>query len=77
MTGMMEQIRKGRDNEYDMMEAKKGTRVNLYAYYEYEKFREALENRNSCKAVPTFDPEKIAQICPVTQEVVFVDGEGR
>lgn len=74
--GIREQIKKGRYNEYALIEAKKGTRINFYAYYDYDKFREALENRNTCKAVPPFDPEKIAQICPVTQEVVFVDGDG-
>lgn len=74
--GIREQIRKGRYNEYVLIEAKKGTRINFYAYYDYEKYREALENRNTCKAVPPFDPERIAQICPVAQEVVFVDSEG-
>lgn len=74
--GIREQIKKGRYNEYALIEAKKGTRINFYVYYDYEKFREALENRNTCKAVPPFDPERIAQICPVTQEVVFVDAEG-
>ena len=48
----------------------------MYAYYDYEKYREALENRNTCKAVPPFDPERIAQVCPVVQEVIFVDSEG-
>lgn len=74
--GIREQIRKGRYNEYVLIEANKGTRINFYAYYDYDKFREALENRNTCKAVPPFDPERIAQICPVVQEVVFVDSEG-
>lgn len=74
--GIREQIKKGRYSEYALIEAKKGTRINFYVYYDYEKFREALENRNTCKAVPPFDPERIAQICPVTQEVVFVDSEG-
>lgn len=74
--GIREQIRKGRYNEYALIEAKKGTRINFYAYYDYEKFREALENKNTCKAVPPFDPERIAQICPVMQEIVFVDSEG-
>lgn len=74
--GIREQIKKGRYNEYALIEAKKGTRINFYVYYDYEKFREALENRNTCKAVPPFDPERIAQICPVTQEVVFMDAEG-
>lgn len=74
ISGIREQIRKGRYNEYALIEAKKGTRINFYVYYDYDKFREALENRNTCKAVPPFDPERIAQICPVTQEVVFVEG---
>ena len=74
--GIREQIRKGRYNEYALIEAKKGTRINFYAYYDYEKFREALENKNTCKAVPPFDPERIAQICQVMQEIVFVDSEG-
>ena len=74
--GIREQIRKGRYNEYALIEAKKGTRINFYVYYDYEKFREDLENRNTCKAVPPFDPERIAQICPVTQQIVFVDGDG-
>jgi hypothetical protein len=74
--GIREQIRKGRYNEYVLIEAKKGTRINFYAYYDYEKYREALENRNTCKAVPPFDPERIAQVCPVVQEVIFVDSEG-
>lgn len=74
--GIREQIRKGRYNEYALIEAKKGTRINFYAYYDYEKFREALENKNTCKAVPPFDPERIAQICPVVQGVVFVDEGG-
>lgn len=73
ISGIREQIRRGRYNEYALIEAKKGTRINFYVYYDYDKFREALENRNTCKAVPPFDPERIAQICPVTQEVVFVD----
>ena len=75
--GNREQDRKGRENEYAMIKAKKGPRINFNVYKDYERFREALENRNTCRAVPPFDPEKIAQICPVTQEVVFVDGEGR
>ena len=74
--GIREQIRKGRYNEYALIEAKKGTRINFYVYYDYEKFREALENRNTCKAVPPFDPERIAQICPVTQQIIFADNEG-
>lgn len=74
--GIRDQIKKGRYNEYALIEAKKGTRINFYAYYDYEKFREALENKNACKAVPPFDPERIAQICPVVQEVVFVDEGG-
>lgn len=74
--GIREQIKKGRYNEYALIEAKKGTRINFYVYYDYEKFREALENRNTCKAVPPFDPGRIAQICPVVQEVVFIDSEG-
>ena len=74
--GIREQIKKGRYNEYALIEAKKGTRINFYVYYDYEKFRDDLENRNTCKAVPPFDPERIAQICPVTQEVVFEDAEG-
>lgn len=75
--GIREQIRKGRYNEYALIEAKKGTRINFYVYYDYDKYREALENRNTCKSVQPFDAERIAQICPVMQEVVFVDGEGR
>ena len=73
ISGIREQIRKGRYNEYALIEAKKGTRIIFYVYYDYDKFLEALENRNTCKADPPCDPERIAQICPVTQEVVFVD----
>lgn len=76
INGIREQIKKGRYNEYVLIDAKKGTRVNFYAYYDYDKFREALANRNTSKAVPPFDPERIAQICPVAQEVVFVDEGG-
>lgn len=69
-----EQIRLGRYNEYALVE-EKSVRVNYYVYYDYSTFRERLLDKNLRKLVPPFDARKIAEINPVMQELVIVEGK--
>ena len=69
-----EQIRLGRYNEYALVE-EKSVRVNYYVYYDYSTYRERLLDKNLRKLVPPFDARKIAEINPVMQELVIVEGK--
>ena len=49
--------------------------TEIYAYYDYEKYRRLLNDKNACKVVPPFNPLELAALCPVVERVIAVDVE--
>ena len=74
INGIREQIQKGRYNRYAILDSG-DIRVNIYAYYDYEKYRRLLNDKNACKVVPPFNPLELAALCPVVERVIAVDVE--
>ena len=74
IAGVREQITKGRYNRYAILDSG-DIRVNIYAYYDYEKYRRLLNDKNACKVVPPFNPLELAAMCPVVERVIAVDVE--
>ena len=74
INGVREQITKGRYNRYAILDSG-DIRVNIYAYYDYEKYRRLLNDKNACKVVPPFNPLELAALCPVVERVIAVDVE--
>lgn len=74
INGVREQITKGRYNRYAILDSG-DIRVNIYAYYDYEKYRRLLNDKNASKVVPPFNPLEIAALCPVVERVIAVDVE--
>ena len=52
--GIREQIQKGRYSRYALLDSG-DIRVNIYAYYDYDKYRRLLEDKNASKVSPCID----------------------
>lgn len=72
--GIREQIQKGRYSRYALLDSG-DIRVNIYAYYDYDKYRRLLEDKNASKVVPEFNPMELAALCPVVERVIAIDVE--
>lgn len=74
--GIKAQIQKGRYSRYAIIDSGE-TRVNIYVYYDYDKYRRLLNDANASKVVPDFNPAELAAICPMVERVIAVDMEDR
>lgn len=74
VSGIREQIQKGRYSRYALLDSG-DIRVNIYAYYDYDKYRRLLEDKNASKVVPEFNPMELAALCPVVERVIAIDVE--
>lgn len=72
--GIEEEIRKGRYNDYAVLESDRSPRVNFYVYVDYEKYWKLLKDKNSRKYVPEFRPDQIAELCGFNQKLVTMEG---
>lgn len=72
IAGIREQIMKGRYSPYVLLDSG-DIRVNIYAYYDFCKYRRLLADKNTSKVVPEFNPLEIAALCPVVERVIAVE----
>ena len=63
--GIKSEVKKGRYNDYAVLESDRSPRVNFYVYIDYDK--------NQRKYVPTFRPDQIAKICGFRQKLVTME----
>ena len=73
--GIRQEIKKGRYNQYAILDGGGNPRVNTYVYIDYEKYWKSLQDRNASKYVPAFEPDKIAEICGFKQKVITQERE--
>ena len=75
LTGIRKQILKGRYSPYAVLDGG-DIKINILVFYDYDKYRKMLDDPVQKKYVPKFNPNELAQICPVVERFVVVrEGE--
>lgn len=67
--GIREEIARGRYSKYAIA----GNRYNFYVVVDYMKYKDMLNNDNTRKYVPDFNPAEIAELCGYNQKLISAE----